>query len=499
MRVSDCASASATAWIGRGQHADDISISDGIRREARAAYKKARRAACLPLVVLSLIVALHAGEHPVPLEKGTDAAKCLECHEDKTKNKAVHSAMALGCMACHEVTTEKDTTTIKLTAPTAAAVCLQCHADRNATALKGRVHRPAVDNCTACHSPHSSPNKYQLLKPPSGAQSENLCLTCHDKGLKTPEHGSRHAALETGCDTCHQTHKVGDPGKTEFAFHLTKAVPALCLDCHDAKEKTLIAAHRDQPFAQADCSSCHDAHQSPSPKLMNANLHPPFAEKACDICHQPAKDGKVVVNENGKRALCYTCHDDKQKQVEQSKTQHPVFTATDTCTVCHNPHASREAKLLRSSQDQICTECHSKSKEAVRHGPYEKGQCAACHEPHGAGLPKLLRADGNNLCRACHVANEAGVKPGAEGVLLPWSTSVSAAAYEAAPKIGLDRDGQHGHPLVNHPTSGPNSRSKGDKAPITCGSCHEAHASKLPNLLPLSVDDYVALCGRCHK
>ncbi len=35
-----------------------------------------------------------ASVHPVPLDKNTDAAKCLECHEDKTKGKSVHSAMA---------------------------------------------------------------------------------------------------------------------------------------------------------------------------------------------------------------------------------------------------------------------------------------------------------------------------------------------------------------------------------------------------------------------
>ena len=37
--------------------------------------------------------------HPVPLDQNTDAAKCVECHEDKTKGKSVHSAMAMGCMS----------------------------------------------------------------------------------------------------------------------------------------------------------------------------------------------------------------------------------------------------------------------------------------------------------------------------------------------------------------------------------------------------------------
>ncbi|MGA8730232.1 MAG: hypothetical protein WB608_15875, partial [Terracidiphilus sp.] len=52
--------------------------------------------------------------HPVPLDKNTDAAKCLECHADKTKGKSVHSAMAGGCLSCHEIRVNKDVTRVKL-------------------------------------------------------------------------------------------------------------------------------------------------------------------------------------------------------------------------------------------------------------------------------------------------------------------------------------------------------------------------------------------------
>ena len=71
----------------------------------------------LPLVLLIAASPAWAKEHPVPLEKNVDAAKCLECHEDKTKGKAVHSAIATGCLSCHEVRVNKDITRIKLTMP----------------------------------------------------------------------------------------------------------------------------------------------------------------------------------------------------------------------------------------------------------------------------------------------------------------------------------------------------------------------------------------------
>src|SRR5579863_4559646 len=52
--------------------------------------------------------------HPVPLDKNTDAAKCVECHDDKSKGKSVHSAMAMGCLSCHEVRVNKDVTRVIL-------------------------------------------------------------------------------------------------------------------------------------------------------------------------------------------------------------------------------------------------------------------------------------------------------------------------------------------------------------------------------------------------
>ncbi len=164
------------------------------------------------LLVIEVMPAL-AKEHPVPLDKNVDSAKCLECHEDKTKGKAVHSAIATGCLSCHEVRVNKDITRIKLITSTPQALCLSCHAEKDAAALKGTVHPPAVRDCIKCHDPHTSDNKNQLLKAESGDKGQNLCLDCHNKDLNVPEKGSRHAALDMGCDTCHTTHKTGRSGE----------------------------------------------------------------------------------------------------------------------------------------------------------------------------------------------------------------------------------------------------------------------------------------------
>ena len=237
----------------------------------------------------------------MPLDKNTDPKKCLECHDDKTKHKFVHSAMQGGCLACHEIRVNKDVTRVKLITATPSALCLTCHADKNAAEIKGTVHPPAVHDCLKCHDAHSSDNKNQLVKAESGDEKENLCLSCHQTGLHVSDKGSRHAALDMGCDTCHMTHKTGPEPTAENRFHLTKAAPALCVDCHDAKDADLQKAHNNQPFATANCVQCHDPHQSDAPKLMAKFQHAPFQGNGCDTCHQPAKDGKVVLTQADRR------------------------------------------------------------------------------------------------------------------------------------------------------------------------------------------------------
>jgi len=139
--------------------------------------------------------------HPVPLDKNTDAAKCLECHADKAKGKNVHTAISTGCMSCHEIRLGKDVTRVKLITTTPTVLCFTCHPDKNPAEIKGTVHKPAVRDCIKCHDPHESDNKYQLLKATSGtSEKDNLCLSCHSVGINVRPKGSRHPALDMGCE-----------------------------------------------------------------------------------------------------------------------------------------------------------------------------------------------------------------------------------------------------------------------------------------------------------
>jgi predicted CXXCH cytochrome family protein len=476
-----------------------------VARQNRWRFETVRDGVLEVLVVLFLAaLPAFAATHPVPLDKNTDAAKCLECHSDKQQGKAIHSAMTTGCMSCHEIRITKDITRVKLITATPAALCLTCHADKNAADLKGTVHSPAVRDCVKCHDPHSSDNKNQLVKASAGGEKENLCLSCHQIGLKVPEKGSRHAALDLGCETCHVTHKTGEKGKPEFDFHLTKAAPALCLDCHDAKDASLQKAHRNQPFSTANCLTCHDPHQSAAPKLMAKFVHPPFGEKTCEVCHQPAKDGKVVLTQSDVKALCVTCHDDKAKLIETAKVQHPG--AAGDCTDCHNPHASKSPGLPKTDPVSICLGCHTDvadlEKKPVHHQPAFGQGCAVCHEPHGSARAKLLRAEGNALCLECHGKDTVPQRLEAQHLITIFDGKVRLPEdyFDKNKASVLPLRYNLGHPVSRHPVADvmdPTNISK-VKNTLSCVRCHQPHAGQ-PQLLVKDQQNNMAFCDNCHQ
>jgi predicted CXXCH cytochrome family protein len=466
-----------------------------------------RRALYWLVLVVVVAGSAMAKQHPVPLEPKIDPAKCVECHEDKTKGKSVHSAIATGCTSCHEVRVNKEITRVKLLTATSGKLCLQCHADKDASKLKGQVHRPAVRDCIKCHEPHTSAYKNQLLKPASGSDAkENLCLKCHQIGVKVPEKGSRHAALDMGCDTCHVTHKTGDKPNREFRYHLTKGIPALCIECHDPKDGALSKAHENQPFGKADCLTCHDPHQSARPKLMQVFVHSPFegGKDACATCHQPAKDGKVVLTQASAKELCLTCHAEKAEQIEKAKVQHPG--AAGDCTDCHNPHAGKSQGFPKPDAANVCLNCHTEQAEQQKkkhlHQPAFKQGCATCHEPHGGDNPKLLRTNNiNSLCLECH-GPDAKPEPLKDANLVTiFGGKIKLPDYYFRTVVRLPLKYGRGHPTDKHPVVDQvdvNDVSK-VRVALNCASCHQPHSSSQPNLLVKDQANNMAFCASCHK
>lgn len=447
-------------------------------------------------------------EHPVKVTSAQleKPKSCLGCHKT-IEGKFIHSALSSGnCAGCHEAKTKDEKTIISLT-NTGNELCLMCHDNKRTTSAKSRIHSPVAEGeCTACHNPHSSANKFQLVQPLSGVKNENLCLLCHDIGVETPQKGSRHAALDMGCDSCHVTHKTGPPEKQEFAYHLAQSIPALCLNCHDTANKQLMAAHRGQPVSESNCVSCHDPHGSEDPKLLHKFSHPPFAERQCDSCHETTKDNRVVVMEKGKRSLCAMCHEEVEKKVLSSKAPHGVFAQSDTCTVCHSPHTSPFPQHLNLEPNSLCATCHKawveeRSKKVFKHAPVFKGGCTICHEPHGSNFSKHLRADINDLCLTCHARDAQGEAGSDANTLILFSGTVKLPGnyLNQLKHIPVQRGGNKGHPQLNHPvgdmTDATNSQRK-----ISCVSCHDPHAGNGNiRMFVTGTKSSSPLCVRCHK
>lgn len=453
-------------------------------------------------LLIALATSALAKQHPVSLEKNATAEQCVVCHKSLTTGKFVHSAMATGCLSCHLVRVTKDATRVTLTTATPVKLCLQCHPDKDATQIKGPVHPPAVRDCLKCHDPHTSDNKNQLLKPDNGsAKDDNLCLGCHNTGMNVAANGSRHAALDMGCTTCHTMHKTGSGPGREFRYHLTKDAPALCLDCHDVKDEKVAKAHRGQPFEKADCLSCHNPHQSQAPKLMQTYVHAAFEGDSCDTCHLPAKDGKVVLNQANKRDLCVGCHEDQAKQIAAAKVQHPG--ALGDCTDCHDPHAGATRGFLRPDAVTVCLNCHpdqaGEIKKAHPHQPAAVQGCATCHEPHGGDNPKLLRAKSvNQLCLECHGPDASPVKVEKERVVAIFDGKVKLPEDYFQKVTILPVKYGIGHPTQRHPVSDVIDPKTKAVTTLSCLSCHQPHGSARPGLLVKDQANNMDFCKTCH-
>jgi predicted CXXCH cytochrome family protein len=201
-------------------------------------------------------------------------AMCTGCHTKIKKDwdaaAVKHGALATGktCMGCH---TPHASSAEKLLLKASLEVCLSCHdkdglKDDQGKALtnikklldSNPVHHAPVANgdCTACHSPHSSPN-FRLLTLPYPAQFYSpfdpkayaLCFDCHnDEMIRAKEttitgfrDGPRNLHFlhvnkaERGrtCRACHEVHASKQP------FQIRDGVPygnkAWILKLHYAK------------------------------------------------------------------------------------------------------------------------------------------------------------------------------------------------------------------------------------------------------------------------
>ncbi len=185
-------------------------------------------------------------------------------------------------------------------------------------------------------------------------------------------------------------------------FHNSKLEQS-CTPCHEG-----LPSSNPKQETNTDCGVCHKA-------LISGKLvHGPAADsKECGTCHSWSSEKNAMVVTKGVPDVCYDCHDEKKKEIEDSKVPHPV---ANDCVSCHSPHGSNQPAILKKDVYRLCLSCHDnyKSNHPVDKHPLrsaklssqnnEEISCVSCHKPHGSENAALLKAGGGSMaiCMQCH-------------------------------------------------------------------------------------------------
>lgn len=375
-------------------------------------------------------------------KKAKDSCITAKCHAQMEKEKFVHGPVAAGeCTICHGASPKHKDAPEKNKFGEIENITEKCYSCHEKFKVKEFMHTPVEEGeCLACHSPHGSPYKFQLV-----AKGGELCFNCHDEDIVAKEYVHGPAAVG-GCVACH------DPHTADFAKNLRAQGPTLCFMCHTDKAEAVHGAeYVHQPVAD-DCTNCHNPHSAPKQFMLDAEAP----------------------------VLCLDCHDEKKEEIASASVKHGALETGRTCQNCHDPHVSDIGKNLIMEPMDLCLSCHNKeyktedgneimdmkkwlAENTDQHGPIKQKDCSGCHNPHGSNNFRILRnpypptfykpfaVENYNLCFGCHEKTI---------VLNPETT-----------KLTNFRNGKENLHFkhVNKPIKG-----------RTCRACHETHASNFP-------------------
>lgn len=379
--------------------------------------------------------------------------------------------------------------------------CLMCHSDNELTMeKKGKEISLFVDeniitrsahsklNCVSCHSgfdaediPHKDP------------MTQVNCVSCHQSALTKHQFhpqilkaGGKGTASDINCQSCHGIHDVVKVEKSKWS---RDNIPVSCGQCHkDASQNYQLSNHYDAfkngEKTAPDCIFCHKTNITESSGKTKLELKT-AQEKLCLSCHLDDPEirrrttpsagfiqaydnsvhGKSLHGGNNDAAACIDCHKSHDIiKATDSKSSVNRMNIPATCGSCHqdiekeyNESVHGKAALRGISDSPVCTDCHGEHNILDHLDPKS---------------PVAFQNVSQQLCSPCH-----------ESVRLSEKYGLSANRYSTF------KASYHGLAL-----------SGGSATVANCGSCHGVHNIK-PSSDPASMihkNNLVETCGSCH-
>jgi len=259
--------------------------------------------------------------------------------------------------------------------------CVTCHAKAGDDAFAHSKHGGLTQSCANCHAKASEHAKAQMdgkkdgpvpsIKKLTAQETNNICLSCHEKANQASFLSSMHARRNVACTSCHSVHDY----KSEKAQLKTKLDSDTCFTCHKTERaKSLRASHHPVREGKLGCASCHNPHDGTNPKMLKADS----------------------VNE-----LCYKCHTEKRGPFLYEHG--PV---REDCATCHDPHGSNIERLLVAKLPFLCQRCHASGHGLTGDNSNTlKGPAIAAANPPGITTTQTTRSarQMERSCKQCHI------------------------------------------------------------------------------------------------
>lgn len=349
------------------------------------------------------------------------------------------------------------------------------------------------------------------------AQSNEMCLMCHEDNSLTMEKNGKEISLYVNPESFQaSTHKDLDCISCHVGFdpdelpHKDKITPVDCSPCHSAMiESFAHSAHGEI----LECSSCHtDVHSPEKKEILLKNCRTCHSDETVEVkgsihsangkgancidCHS-SHDVSVVSSEN-----CLSCHGEKEFVHENIKGEklesvleyaESIHGSLIECSDCHTGHQIFSADSPKSpvhGENLIatCGQCHgdiaedySKSEHgmALKSGFEYAPSCVDCHGEHSIrpitdSESPVSRQHEIQVCLKCHLATPEIQKRMTHTAGFVSSYEKSIHGREIA-KGNLDAavcsDCHGGHTEMK--ASNPNSKVYKFNITSTCGTCHE--------------------------